>query len=180
MRTFQKFGIFFLAFILCTFFQSTLFAKTTPKKASTKKTKPAPASHKTPSSTAKLWGLGPFIGTDIGVSYKYWFGDTSPFAVQAAFGYDFSDGLMLFSDTLYHFKNLTEVNFFSPGDLHAYTGGGVKVTFYEPTVYIRIPVGANLVYHEPYDLFFEIAPAIKVTPAIGGKVDVGLGGRYYF
>lgn len=130
---------------------------------------------------SKTLGIGGMVGTDVGVSVKYWMTQHKyPLSIHGATGYDFSDTWMILGDALYQFNNLTTLNFFSPADLHGHVGAGAKVGFDQTKVYLRIPVGVDLQYQQkPYELFLDLAPMVRLNPSVGGNFDVHIGFRYY-
>ncbi|MBI4040925.1 MAG: hypothetical protein HY390_03540 [Deltaproteobacteria bacterium] len=175
MQTLKKIGITCLISLFFFQLSSTLLAAKKPTKPSSTQTR-----HR--KDTSKHFGLGAFVGTDVGVGGKYWFKEMQwPLSTQFGTGYDFSGGWMLFADALYQFHDLKVLNFFAPADLHAHAGGGVKVGFFDTHVWIRIPIGADLLYQQnPYGLFVELAPGIRLNPNVGGNFDVMAGFRYFF
>ena len=139
--------------------------------------------HVSHSSEDKTFGAGPEIGEPFGINAKYWFSN-SPLAVQAFVGYDFSDeALALFTDLLYHFKNVANFSFpWDDGKLSFYVGAGPKVAFANETQFgIRIPFGVNTLYTgQKWDTFAELVPRIGLAPKSSMGFDFGFGLRYYF
>ena len=134
-------------------------------------------------SETKMFGVGPVIGDPLGVNGKYWL-QQSPMAVQGIIGYDLTDSALAISgDGLYHFKNVTTLDFpWDAGQVALYGGLGGKLSFPKKTRFtIRIPLGANVLYGgQDWDLFGELVPGIRVAPDSGGSFDFGVGMRYYF
>lgn len=170
-------------FAVALFFHVSLLEAKTQKKKTTKPA-PPPSTQTETVNQAHPFGVGGFIGDPIGINAKYWFSD-NPMGIQGFLGYDFSESaLALFTDGLYHFKDVTDMTFpWDSGKLNLYGGLGIKISFpsSKTRVVIRIPLGINGIYSgQDWDFFAELVPGIRVSPTSGGNVDAGLGLRYYF
>ncbi len=179
-KTTQKFKLFLgvLLLISCLALDASARTRKKVKKVEKKQTEQVDSQK---FDGQKLLGVGGFIGTEMGVIGKYWFGSGSPFGVQAALGYDFSDDIMLFSEGLYHFKNLTEVRIQKPVTIDGYAGAGVKVIFDEPQVIFRLPVGSDFeIQDSAVDGFLQLVPGIELSPKTAGKLEIEIGARYIF
>ncbi len=129
----------------------------------------------------KTFGIGPFVGSQVGVSGKWW-GGSGVFAAQVAAGYDFSDSKTLsYLDALIHIKNIMTGSFPAKNTLFGYVGGGIQSDFKKwDNIVIRIPVGLDFIFKEPADLYFEAVPALKVEPETKWAIDGTVGIRFYF
>lgn len=127
------------------------------------------------------FGLGVIIGEPTGFSAKYWIDDKNAF--DYALGYSLfeeNSTVSFHTNYLYHLHNVID----APVRIPLYYGFGVRFRARENSesgLGVRGVIGAVwLSDYEPFDVFFEIAPVFQLFPDTELKLDVGLGGRYYF
>jgi len=120
-----------------------------------------------------------------GLSYKAWIDQRV--AIGGAVALQFGDGLDLFytqADVEVHSKNLFSSNNPMPTSLNLYYGGGVGLGFYDQnvadTVDLRGVIGTTYSFEDaPMDLFFELAPTIRVVNSTRFFFNGSLGFRYF-
>lgn len=113
-----------------------------------------------------------------GVSVKYWTSDTH--AIAAFASWSTSTNKYIFQvDYLTHDFTAVPIE---PGAAPFYYGVGVRVKTQKgnPTqTSLRIPVGISyLMDTAPLDLFAELGPRIRITPATKFKLNIMFGIRY--
>ncbi len=134
----------------------------------------------------KKFGLGVMLGEPTGISAKYWTSNTNAFAFGLGWSsyhprYDDSGSRVHFHvDYLWHSMDSirSEERFvFQYGFGGRFKDrGGDNGSFA-----VRGVVGINwLPRNSPFDVFFEIAPSLELTPSTGFAVDGALGARFYF
>ena len=125
-------------------------------------------------------GVGAMVGSPIGVSSKYWLGESS--AVDGGIGFSLGSktNMSVHSDFLLHSMGALVLNDTQLLDLYAGLGGRIKFAD-EISVGLRIPVGiAHMVQDKNADMFAEIAPVIDFISRTGVDLNAIIGARYYF
>jgi len=143
------------------------------------------------------FGLGFVLGDPTGLVGKYWVSKTNALDFGLGFyGYAFgtctnnnpcNGGYQNYSfwvDYLWQ-SNLVK----SPAvQLDWHIGGGGRAIVWSGggnshvLVGGRMPVGLDLMFTNPsfVEIFFELAPAVYIDPAVSLNIEVGLGVRFYF
>ncbi len=132
-------------------------------------------------SDNKKLGLGVVLGAPTGFSMKYWQGSV---AYQGSIGAGFEGGLAIGFDYLMH------SNAFNDRRFPFYYGPGLfmgDVGFAGPTwrrgdlaLGVRAVFGVDYVLPDhPFDIAFELGPALLLTPVTGIGIEVGLAFRFY-
>lgn len=123
-------------------------------------------------------GVGPVLGVPFGATGKYWTGDRE--AVQSHLGV--SDGDLTFaSDYLFHFYDWMTGR--RPDtELPLYLGAGVKYKAERDTFFGIRFVGGAALYDKSrrFEVFFEVAPVVRLAPSEGAAFDGAFGVRRYF
>ena len=129
-------------------------------------------------------GLGVMAGSPSGLTLKYWYNHENALDIAIGnFGYytgAYYPGFNMHVDYLWHRYGV----FGSPMDaaysqMPIYVGFGGLIS--NPGVAgARAVFGLTWLFVNPFDVFFELAPTLVVTPALGSGIDAGLGGRFYF
>jgi hypothetical protein len=124
-------------------------------------------------------GLGLYIGSPIGVTYKYWY--TPTMAVDAGAG-DIGGRFALYATHLWHDFSLIPRPASWTGQLPFYFGLGTRLSFAsDPRFGLRTIVGVSYIPDRtPLEFFAELGPFIRLTPDVGAEIDGGVGVRYYF
>ena len=120
-------------------------------------------------------GIGAVIGEPTGVTVRF-NRDANNFQVHAAWSFS-NDGAFQISGDYLRSGNLSDPDF-PP----FYFGLGARVKFSsESTVGIRVPVGMNYFFkNDPFELFGEVVPILRVIPNTGFYFGAAAGVRYYF
>lgn len=141
-----------------------------------------------PALAAGNFGLGFVLGDPSGITAKYFLGDDH--ALAAGIGDTAGHGFYLNVDYLKHFRGIIPAPEFA-----LYLGGGGAFYHYhrehnssfrdddkeENRLEARVPFGINYVFKPvPVEVFFELAPAIRLVPDVDFRIRAGLGARYYF
>ncbi len=129
----------------------------------------------------KKLGVGVVIGAPTGLTVKYWY--SSEEALQGYVGGGFG-GVTLGADYLFHsnaFKNPDVPFYYGPG---AFIGssnvGGPKFGSNQMGLGIRVMFGADYLFPKhPFDIAFEIGPALLLSPVVGVGLEAGLAFRFY-
>ncbi|MGM0507135.1 MAG: hypothetical protein ACQER4_08135 [Bacteroidota bacterium] len=130
------------------------------------------------------FGIGGAIGGPDGISYKAWTSQDQALAGIVTF--NASEGSSSFYtslDYLFH-KYYSDLNW-EVGDLHYYYGGGAGFQWYsqdfvDEQFMLRLPAGFGFNFTDvPVDLFFELAPQIRVAPDFNFGFNGNLGFRFY-
>jgi len=129
-------------------------------------------------------GFGAVINGPTGISYKAWIDQRV--AIGGALTFQFGDGTNSFytqADVQVHSKNLFSSSNPMPASLNLYYGGGVGLGFYDnrdDTVDLRAVLGTTYSFEDaPMDLFFELAPSLRVVNSTGFFFNGALGFRYF-
>jgi hypothetical protein len=133
-------------------------------------------------------GYGLMIGNPSGFSAKMWIDETV--AVDAAAGVDRGE-FDIHASLLFHKFNWTNKSKFVPipmqeaderGELPFYFGFGPRLLFEDEKEFgLRFPVGISyLPKTSPFEVFFELAPVLRITEEVGFNGDFAVGARYYF
>jgi opacity protein-like surface antigen len=123
-------------------------------------------------------GVGPVLGVPFGATGKYWFGDKE--AAQAHVGV--SDGDLTFSsDFLIHFYDWMPRKR-ADAELPLYGGVGIKYKAERREFFGLRFVGGAALYDKSrrYEVFFEVAPVVRLAPSEGAAFDGAVGVRRYF
>ena len=121
-------------------------------------------------------GVGIQLGQPLGVTGKYWLSSTT--AVDAAAGYHFGKNFDMHSDYLWHTFSSFDIQ---DGRLPFYFGIGGRVNFGNDSNFgMRLPIGASyLPSNQPFELFAEIAPVVRLLKDLGTDIDGAVGVRVY-
>lgn len=129
-------------------------------------------------------GFGAVINGPTGISYKAWIDQRV--AIGGALTFKLGDNINSFytqADVEVHSKNLFSSSNPMPASLNLYYGGGVGLGFYDnrdDTVDLRAVLGTTYSFEDaPMDLFFELAPSIRVVNSTGFFFNGALGFRYF-
>jgi hypothetical protein len=127
--------------------------------------------------TPGSFGVGAFLGVPFGGSFKYMI--TRDHAVDLTLGAEAGD-FDVNMDVLTHLRDLLPQP--SRGKLAPYLGLGIKIKDQHSTLFgFRFQGGLSyLVPKVPVEIFGEVAPVLEVTPDVDGRVEGGVGVRYYF
>ena len=127
------------------------------------------------------FGIGALFGEPTGLSMKYWFSDITAADLGTAWSFEDHGSFQLHGDFLWHKFDLFHV---PRGELPLYfgVGGRVKVPDHGDTrAGVRFPLGIAYEFPDvPLELFAEIAPILDLTPSTEGRLNGGVGLRYYF
>jgi hypothetical protein len=138
------------------------------------------------------FGLGLTLGEPSGITGQYWFDQRHTLAFALGWGYFPHHGPAVFVDYHYNVFTFLKGVTSSPFDLKMYMGLGGKLGFwyyrrsdhYEGVgLGLRIPFGITMVFlRAPFDIFFEIAPAMAfIHPdPFWFDFDAAIGARFYF
>jgi len=130
-------------------------------------------------------GLGLRLGAPAGLTLKYWMDNEDALDLAVgAYGYyrgNYTSDINMHLDFQHHQFGV----FGSPGSevynqLPIYYGVGAMLN--GPDVLgLRLVGGLTWLFeNNPFDLFFDLAPTLVITPGPGFGIDAGLGGRFYF
>ena len=124
------------------------------------------------------FGLGILVGQPSGLVAKLWQGKTE--ALDFGLAYSFEGYFQVYGDYLYHFPDALAKTHIQ--NLTPYVGvGGSFSAATTVAVGIRIPVGVEWMPVNPsIGVFLELAPGIHVIPSTSGRIQGGVGVRYYF
>lgn len=130
-------------------------------------------------------GFGAVINGPTGLSYKAWIDQRV--AIGGALTFSLGDGVDSFytqADVEVHSRNLFSSSNPMPASLNLYYGGGVGLGFYDQnvdnTVDLRGVLGTTYGFEDaPMDLFFELAPTIRVVGGTRFFFSGALGFRYF-
>ncbi len=141
------------------------------------------------------FGAGLMVGNMVAMTGKYWLSKQG--AVD--FGLGFSGGTAVYADYLWHIPGIFGSGTRFGRETSGYIGGGGGVGFWSDSyecgrydcgrrksesgtgVFVRGLVGFEW-YPAPtqFGVFAEIGPTFLLTPSTAGRLDLGVGGRYYF
>jgi len=127
------------------------------------------------------FGIGVVVGAPTGLSVKYW--STSREALQGYAGGGFG-GVALGVDYLFHsnaFDNANMPFYYGPG---AFIGsasiGGPRYDRNSLGLGFRFMFGADYLFpRDPFDIAFEVGPALVLSPVVGLGLEAGLAFRFY-
>lgn len=122
------------------------------------------------------FGAGAILGEPTGLSVKYWLNGIS--AVDGALGLD---GISLHADYLRHGTGLLGQS--KSGWLSAYWGVGAKIWDHKDGASLGLRAVGGAAYefsNDPIEIFFELAPLLRLSGDTGLGLDAGIGVRYYF
>jgi len=126
-------------------------------------------------------GVGIVLGDPLGVSVKLWNNKETAFDGVLSFGQ--TRTFYVHADYLFHNYELLKdmAKDFKGSDLIFYYGGGAYLAFWSNSIGIgaRLPVGVEYLSN-PFDIYFELAPAFAITPSMGLTLYGGLGVRFDF
>jgi hypothetical protein len=127
------------------------------------------------------FGIGALFGEPTGLSMKYWFSDITAADLGTAWSFEDHGSFQLHGDFLWHKFDLFHV---PRGELPVYfgVGGRVKIPDHGDTrAGVRVPIGIAYEFPDvPLELFGEVAPILDLTPSTEGRLNGGVGIRYYF
>ncbi len=127
------------------------------------------------------FGLGIVLGEPTGIAGKAWTSGST--AVSFGLGYSFTGSdsrVNLHVDYLFHSFNQIK----APEKFVLFYGVGARLKSAEHSdnsLGVRGVVGIDwFIHNAPVDIFFEVAPVMKLIPNTGVDIDAGLGVRYFF
>lgn len=130
----------------------------------------------------KQFGIGVIIGAPTGLSGKYW---TTPRteAIQGYVGGGFG-GVTIGVDYLFHsnaFNNSNLPFYYGPGAFIGSAGlGGPRYDKNSLGLGLRFMFGADYLFpNNPFDIAFEVGPALILSPLVGLGLEGGLAFRFY-
>jgi len=134
------------------------------------------------SSSDRKWGFGVVLGAPSGLSLKYW--ENSRVAYQGSIGGMWGGGLMIGADYLVHenaLRNPSVPFYYGPGIFIGDAGlGGPTYSRGKLALGIRGAFGVDyLVRDHPFDVSFELGPALLLTPVVGMGIEVSIAIRFY-
>jgi len=126
-------------------------------------------------------GIGLVLGAPTGLSVKYW--ESSKFAYQGSLG-GWAGGITIGADYLIHSNAFNKTNvpfYYGPGVFFGSAGfGGPRFNSGDVALGARLMFGVDyLAPDHPFDIAFEIGPALLLTPTVGMGIEVGVAFRYY-
>lgn len=129
----------------------------------------------------KKLGIGIVLGAPTGFSVKHW--NTPTYAIQGAIGGGFN-GITIGADFTFHtnaFNNARLPFYYGPGVFFGSAGfGGPRYSRGDLALGGRFIFGIDYLFHDhPFDIAFELGPALLVTPVVGMGIEVGLAFRFY-
>lgn len=129
----------------------------------------------------KKLGIGIVLGAPTGFSFKHW--NTPTYAIQGAIGGGF-DGITIGADFTFHtnaFNNSRLPFYYGPGLFFGSAGfGGPRYNRGDLALGGRFIFGIDYLFPDhPFDLAFELGPALLLTPVVGMGIEVGLAFRFY-
>lgn len=127
------------------------------------------------------FGLGVVLGEPTGIAGKAWTSGST--AVSFGLGYSFTGSesrVNLHVDYLFHSFN--QIKAPEKFVLFYGIGGRLKSTDHsDNSLGVRGVFGIDwFIHNAPIDLFFEVAPVVKIIPNTGVDLDAGIGVRYFF
>lgn len=129
--------------------------------------------------SAKEYWVGIYASNNSGISYKDWKNRNQAYDYGVGWSFDEETMIHAKADYLTHNYRLIDV---PEGKLPVYYGVGVSVAMGSEFVSgLRLPVGVNYLFQNaPYDVFFEVAPALLIFPSTTITVYGAIGVRYHF
>jgi hypothetical protein len=126
-------------------------------------------------ASAQGTGLGVVVGEPTGVTARFMRGGNN-FQVHAAWSF-IDEGAFRISGDYLRSGTVGEADF-PP----FYFGLGVRVKFADKSqVAIRVPLGLNYFFrNDPFEIFGEIVPGLRVVPSTHFDFGAAAGVRYYF
>lgn len=126
-------------------------------------------------------GIGVIVGAPTGFSAKYWSAPSE--AIQGFVGGGFG-GIAFGADYLFHsnaFRNPNIPFYYGPGIfVGAASFGGPRYDKSSLAVGARFMFGADYVFsRDPFDIAFEVGPALMLTPVVGLGLEGGIAFRFY-
>ncbi len=130
---------------------------------------------------SRKFGVGIVVGAPTGLSLKYW--SSSREAIQGYVGGGFG-GVTLGADYLFHsnaFNNADLPFYYGPGAFVGAAGvGGPKLGGNDLGLGVRFMFGADYIFPQnPFDIAFEIGPALILSPVVGIGLVGGIAFRFY-
>lgn len=127
-------------------------------------------------------GVGIVLGDPLGIAVKLWNGKETAFDGVISLGQ--SRTFYVHADYLFHNYEILKsmAKDVKGGELVFYYGGGAYLSFWNTNVIglgARLPIGVEYLSN-PFDIYFELAPAFAITPAMGLGLYGGLGVRFDF
>lgn len=129
----------------------------------------------------KKVGIGLIVGAPTGFSVKYWSKPSE--ALQGFVGGGFG-GIAFGADYLFHsnaFRNPDIPFYYGPGVfLGAASFGGPRYDKSTLALGARFMFGADYIFpRDPFDIAFEIGPALFLSPVVGLGLEGGIAFRFY-
>lgn len=141
------------------------------------------------------FGAGLMVGNLVAVTGKYWLSKNG--AVD--FGLGFSGGTAVYADYLWHIPGIFGRGTRFGRETSGYIGGGGGVGFWSDSfecgrydcdrrssksgtgLFLRGLAGFEW-FPSPtqFGVFAELGPTLLLTPSTTGRLDLGVGGRFYF
>lgn len=135
----------------------------------------------TADAQSRKLGIGLIVGAPTGFSVKYW--STPSEAIQGFVGGGFG-GIAFGADYLFHsnaFRNPNIPFYYGPGVfVGAASFGGPRYDKGSLAMGARFMFGADYVFpRDPFDIAFEVGPALMLTPVVGLGLEGGIAFRFY-
>lgn len=126
-------------------------------------------------------GIGIIVGAPTGFSVKYW--STSREAIQGFVGGGFG-GIAFGADYVFHsnaFENSNLPFYYGPGAFIGPAGvGGPRYPVNTLGLGVRFMFGVDYIFPQnPFDIAFEVGPALIFSPLVGIGLEGGIAFRFY-
>jgi hypothetical protein len=147
----------------------------------------APALAQNESARGKSTGLGFILGEPSGFSFQ--FRANQPQTINGGLAWSFDHWFQIWGDYVWHFPRFVSDVIQDYTAMDAYIGIGGGLIFAESRhfgnksfgVLMRVPLGLEYKLTRPsLGFFLEIVPGIVFGPSTSGKLQGGLGARFYF
>jgi hypothetical protein len=125
------------------------------------------------------FGLGASFGEPTGISGKAWTSNRTAVDFAMAWNLDNERDFNFHADYIYHDYGIFDV---THGSLPLYYGiGGRLLDANDTHLGLRGVIGLDYIFAKaPFDLFFEVAPVLDITPGTEMDFEGGFGFRFYF
>jgi len=130
--------------------------------------------------------LGVILGEPTGLSGKLWLDRTDAIDAAAAWSFGNHEAFQLHADYLIHRYDVFEGIDPAYGKLPLYFGIGGRFKSHggrddRAIAGVRVPVGVTYLFARvPFDVFGEVVPTLDVAPETEVRLNVAIGGRFYF
>lgn len=126
-------------------------------------------------------GIGIIVGAPTGFSVKYW--STSREALQGFVGGGFG-GIAFGTDYVFHSNAFEDPNlpfYYGPGAFIGPAGvGGPRYSGNDLGLGVRFMFGVDYIFpRNPFDIAFELGPALILSPIVGIGLQGGIAFRFY-